>query len=58
LLKLKGRGKERKEGKRGMRRHALTAGDEGVREKEKRGGEGGEKSCVKQRDWRMCERKH
>ena len=41
-----------------MRRHALTAGDEGVREKEKREGEGGEKSCVKQRDWRMCERKH
>jgi hypothetical protein len=30
-----------------MRRRALTAGDEGAREREKRGGEGGEKSCVK-----------
>jgi hypothetical protein len=33
-----------------MRRRVLTAEDEGVREREKRGGEGGEKSCVKQRE--------
>jgi hypothetical protein len=32
-LKMKGRGRERKEGMRGMRRRALTAGDEGVRER-------------------------
>ena len=33
----KGRGRERKEGKRGMRRRVLTAEDEGAREREKRG---------------------
>jgi hypothetical protein len=43
-LKMKGRGRERKEGMRGMRRRALTAGDEGARER------GGEKSCMKQRE--------
>jgi hypothetical protein len=40
-LKMKGRGRERKEGMRGMRRRALTAGDEGAREREKRGGRRG-----------------
>jgi hypothetical protein len=49
-LKMKGRGRERKEGMRRMRRRALTAGDERAREREKRGGEAGEKSCVKQRE--------
>ena len=39
-----------------MRRHVLTAEDEGAREREKRGGEGGEKSCVKHRDRESGER--
>ena len=33
-----------------MRRRALMAEDEGAREREKRGGVGGEKLCVKQRE--------
>ena len=55
-MKLKGRGRERKEGKRGMRRRALTAGDKGAREKENRGGRGVVHET--KREWRTCEREN
>ena len=40
----KGRGRERKEGKRGMRRRVLTAEDEGPRDRERKEGERGVRS--------------